>query len=56
MQLSAPPPAVVSACLSSSAQLVEKIVRIAWEHGLEPASPAEAREILGLKGLDSVRF
>ena len=41
---------------TSSGQQVEKIVRIAKEHGLEPASPVEAREILGLKGLDKVRF
>jgi uncharacterized protein (DUF849 family) len=41
---------------TSSGQQVEKVVRIAREHGLKPASPTEAREILGLKGLDKVRF
>jgi len=40
----------------SSAEQVEKIVRIGKEHGLEPASPEEARQILGLKGSDAVRF
>ena len=35
---------------------VEKIVRIAREHGMEPASPDEARKILGLKGLGNVKF
>jgi uncharacterized protein (DUF849 family) len=33
----------------SNAELVEKMVRIMKELDLEPASPAEAREILGLK-------
>ncbi len=41
---------------SSNAQQVEKIVRILREMGHEPASPAEAREILGLKGGDRVAF
>jgi uncharacterized protein (DUF849 family) len=40
----------------SSGEQVEKIVRIAREHGLEPASPREARQILGLKGLDNVKY
>lgn len=40
----------------SSAQQVEKIVRIAKEHGLEPATPVEARQILKLKGLEKVAF
>lgn len=40
----------------SSAEQVEKIVRIARELGLEPAVPAEARQRLHLKGLDKVRF
>ena len=40
----------------SSGEQVEKMVRIAKEHGLEPASPEEARQILGLKGLDKVRY
>lgn len=40
----------------SSAEQVEKIVRMARELGVEPATPDEAREILGLKGLDKVTF
>ncbi len=41
---------------ASNAQQVEKIVRIIREMGREPASPAEAREMLGLKGGDRVEF
>ncbi|WP_449472674.1 3-keto-5-aminohexanoate cleavage protein [Sphingobium chungangianum] len=41
---------------ASNAQQVEKIVRILAEMGLEPATPAEAREILSLKGGDRVEF
>jgi len=40
----------------SNADQVEKIVRIAGELGIEPASPDEARQILGLKGLDQVNY
>jgi len=40
----------------SNAEQVKKIVRIARELGLEPATPDEARERLGLKGLDKVSF
>jgi len=40
----------------SSAEQVEKIVRIARELGVEPATSDEARQILNLKGLDKVRF
>ena len=40
----------------SNAEQVEKIIRIALELELEPATPQEAREILGLKGLDKVDF
>ena len=40
----------------SNAEQVEKIVRIARELSLEPATPDEAREILGLKGLDKVNW
>lgn len=40
----------------SSADQVVKIVKIAAELGIEPAAPDEAREILGLKGLDQVAF
>jgi uncharacterized protein (DUF849 family) len=38
----------------NNAELVEKMVRIAREFGYEPASPAETRQILGLKGKDQV--
>ncbi len=40
----------------SNAELVEKMVRIARELGREPATPDEARKILGLKGKDRVNF
>ncbi len=40
----------------SNAEHVEKIIRIARELGLEPATPDEGREILGLKGLDKVAY
>jgi uncharacterized protein (DUF849 family) len=40
----------------SSGEQVEKIVRIAREHGMEPATADEAREILSLKGLENVKF
>jgi uncharacterized protein (DUF849 family) len=40
----------------SNAEQVEHIVRIAEDLGIEPATPAEARQILGLKGLDKVNF
>lgn len=40
----------------SSAEQVEKIVRIGRELGIEPAIPNEARKILVLKGLDKVNF
>ncbi|MCP4109405.1 MAG: 3-keto-5-aminohexanoate cleavage protein [Desulfobacteraceae bacterium] len=40
----------------SNAEQVEKIIRIAKEFDIEPASPDEAREILNLKGQDKVRF
>jgi len=40
----------------SNAEQVEKIVRIAKEFGIEPATPNEARQILGLKGLSEVNF
>ena len=40
----------------SNADQVEKIVRIARELSLEPATPDEARKILGLKGLDKVNW
>lgn len=40
----------------SNAEQVAKIVRIARELGIEPATPDEARQILGLKGLDKVNY
>jgi uncharacterized protein (DUF849 family) len=40
----------------SNAEQVDKIVRILAEMGLEPATPAEAREMLVLKGGDRVSF
>jgi uncharacterized protein (DUF849 family) len=40
----------------SNAEQVSKIRRILHELGLEAASPAEAREMLQLKGGDSVAF
>jgi uncharacterized protein (DUF849 family) len=40
----------------SSAEQIEKAIRIARELGLEPASPDEARKILHLKGLDKVNY
>jgi uncharacterized protein (DUF849 family) len=40
----------------SNAQQVEKAVRLLRELGREPATPAEARAMLGLKGGDRVRF
>ncbi|MBA4759012.1 3-keto-5-aminohexanoate cleavage protein [Sphingosinicella sp.] len=41
---------------ASNAEQVEKAVRILGEMGHEVATPAEAREILGLKGGDRVEF
>jgi uncharacterized protein (DUF849 family) len=41
---------------ASNAQQVHKIVRILKEMGHEPATPAEARGMLGLKGGDRVDF
>ncbi len=40
----------------SNADQVAKMVRIAQELGTQPASPDEARKILGLKGSDKVTF
>lgn len=41
---------------TSSGEQVAKIVRIARENGMEPSTPEEARQILGLKGLNNVKF
>jgi 3,5-dioxohexanoate:acetyl-CoA acetone transferase len=40
----------------SNAEQVKKIISIARELDLEPATPEEGRKILGLKGLDQVNF
>jgi len=40
----------------SNAEQVAKIARIAKELGIDPATPDEARKILGLKGMDKVNF
>jgi len=40
----------------SNAEQVEKMIRIAREFSNEPATPDEARKILGLKGIDKVNF
>jgi uncharacterized protein (DUF849 family) len=40
----------------SNAEPVEKIIRIAKELGIETASPADGRKLLGLKGSDQVKF
>lgn len=40
----------------SNAEQVAKIARIATELGIEPATPDEARKILGLKGIDKVNY
>ena len=40
----------------SNADQVAKMVRIAQEFGAQPASPDEARKILGLKGIDKVTY
>jgi uncharacterized protein (DUF849 family) len=40
----------------SNADLVEKVVRIAKELGREIATPAEARQMLGLKGKENVAY
>jgi uncharacterized protein (DUF849 family) len=40
----------------SNAEQVVKVIRIAKEFDVEPATPDEAREILGLKGLTKVNY
>ena len=40
----------------SNAEMVAKIVRILRELSLEPATPDQARAMLGLKGADKVGF
>jgi uncharacterized protein (DUF849 family) len=41
---------------ASNAEQVVKIRRILAEMGLEPATPAEARAMLKLKGMGAVKF
>jgi uncharacterized protein (DUF849 family) len=38
----------------SNADLVAKIIRISREFDIEPATPEEARQMLGLKGIENV--
>jgi len=40
----------------SNAELISKIIRIAKEFDIEPATPAEARQMLGLKGISKVAY
>jgi len=40
----------------SNAEQVAKMVRMARELGIDPATPDEARQILGLKGIDMVNY
>ena len=40
----------------SNAEQVERIVAIARQLSMEPATPDEARQVLGLKGLDKVNW
>lgn len=40
----------------SNAEEVAKIIRVSRELGIEPATPDEARKILGLKGIDKINF
>ena len=44
------------ALAKSNAELVEKAIRMAAEFDRAPATPDEARGILGLKGEDKVNF
>jgi uncharacterized protein (DUF849 family) len=40
----------------SSAEQVERVVTMAKQLSIEPATPDEARKIIGLKGLQAVNF
>lgn len=40
----------------NSGEQVAKLIRIAGEFGIQPATPTQAREILGLKGMDKVNY
>jgi len=39
-----------------SYEQVERVVKIAKELSIVPATPDEARQMLGLKGMDKVNF
>ena len=41
---------------TTNVELVEKVKRLAGEFEREIATPDEARELLGLKGIESVNF
>ena len=41
---------------TSSAEQVERVVAMAKQLSIEPATPAEARKMIGLKGLQAVNF
>jgi len=40
----------------SNAEQVAKMVRVSRELGIEPATPDDARKILGLKGIEKVKY
>jgi uncharacterized protein (DUF849 family) len=40
----------------SSAEQIERMINIAAEMSIEPATPDEARQMLGLKGIDKVNY
>jgi hypothetical protein len=40
----------------SNAEQVAKMVRVTKELGIEPVTPDEARQILGLKGIANVNY
>ena len=44
------------ALAKGNAEQITKIIRIAEEFGIEPATPEEAREILKLKGIEQVNY
>ena len=41
--------------LATNQQLTERVVRLVREMGYEPATPAEARELMGLSGRKGAR-
>jgi uncharacterized protein (DUF849 family) len=40
----------------SSAEQVERIVKIAAQMSIQPATPDDVRQMLGLKGIDKVNY